>query len=118
MNNAAVIDPYDPRSLLRLGDAWRCRAGLTTLMATLTCGAVLFVLGAASHSAVLPALLGLVSFVVYLFGSTAAGTQFMELATGKPVRGTLLAVMSAPMIVLRSLGLVLTIAAVLLAFML
>lgn len=118
MNNAAAIDPNDPRSLLRLGDAWRCRAGLTTLMATFTCVAVLFVLGAASHSAALTAFLGLVSFVVYLFGSTAAGTQFMELATGKPVRGTLLAVISVPMIVLRSLGLALTIVAVFLAFML
>ncbi len=116
MNTTAAANPGDPYSLLRLGEAWRNRAGLTTLLATFVCVAVLWVLGIASHSAALMALLAFVSFVVYLLGFAAAGTQFMEQAAGNPVNGTLSALMASPMVVLRSLGLVLIIVAVGLAF--
>jgi len=116
MNSVVAAHPNDPYTLLRLGEAWRNRAGLTTLLATFVCVAVLWVLGIASHSAALMALLALVSFVVYLLGFTAAGMQFMEQAAGNAVAGTLSALMASPMIVLRSLGLVLIIVVAWLAF--
>lgn len=104
MNTTIAASPNDPYSLLRIGEAWRNRAGLTTLLATFVCVAVLWVLGVASHSAALMALLALVSFAVYLLGFAAAGTQFMAQAAGNPVGGTLAALLASPLISLRMLG--------------
>lgn len=108
----------DPYSLLRVGEAWRNRAGLVTLLATFVGFGVLLALGGASGSGAIAGLAALVGFVVLLLGMTAAGMQFMEQAAGRPVSGTLAVLAGSPMVLLRSLGLGLIVAVGVLAFVL
>jgi hypothetical protein len=105
--NIVNQNPNDPYSLLRMGEAWRNRPGLVTLLMTfLLCVVVLALAGASAKASFALALLfGLLAFAVYLMGMSAAGIQFMDQAAGRPVGPTLGALMSSPMVVLRSLGL-------------
>ena len=92
-------------SLLRLGDAWRNRAGMTTLLLTFITSAVLAGAGLKSGVAPLLFLLGLLAYLAVLFGISAAGIQFMEQAAGRPVSGVAGALLASPMVVLRMIGL-------------
>lgn len=91
--------------LTRLGEAWRNRQGLLTLLGTYVTMVVLAGLGVASGSGGLAALMMLVAYAVLLLGSAAAGLQFMDQAVGRPVTPTLAALTGSPMVVLRLIGL-------------
>ena len=99
------LNPSSPYSILRIGEAWRNRPGLVTLLITFVSVALLWGIGALSGSPAIIVLLGLVATLLWLLGFTAAGMQFMEQASGRPVSGVAAAFMSSPMIVLRSIGL-------------
>ncbi len=103
-------------TLMQIGLAWRNRAGLTTLLLTLTVVALLLSLGMASGSTVLLVLMGLAGLALYLVGFAAAGMQYMDQASGREVAGTLAAFTAAPMVALRAVGLALAFLLAVLAF--
>ena len=107
--SALNLTPNDPYSLLRMGEAWRNRPGLVTLLVTFPLSVLVLALAATSARAsfALAILFGLLSFAIYLVGISAAGIQFMDQAAGRPVSTTVGALMSSPMVGLRSLGLTL-----------
>lgn len=105
--SAINMNPNDPYSLLRMGEAWRNRPGLVTLLLAFPVSVLALALAGTSARAsfALAILFGLLSFAIYLIGMCAAGIQFMDQAAGRPVSTTMGALMSSPMVALRSLGL-------------
>lgn len=102
--NSMALNPTDPYSLLRVGEAWRNRAGLTTLMITFVVVVLLVLLGSRggiSSSIVMTILAVCVSFA----GFSAAGVEFMDQAAGRPVTPVLAALIGSPMVLLRTVGL-------------
>ena len=102
--SAININPNDPYSLLRIGEAWRNRAGLVTLILTFLLFVLLSGIGASTGIPAFIAVFGLLALVVYMIGICAAGIQFMDQAAGRPVSTTVGALVASPMVVLRSLG--------------
>ena len=100
-------NPNDPYSLLRMGEAWKNRPGLVTLLITFPVSVLVLALAGTSARAsfALVLLFGLLSFAIYVIGMSAAGIQFMDQAAGRPVSTTMGALMASPMVGLRSLGL-------------
>lgn len=107
--SATNLNPNDPYSLLRMGEAWRNRSGLVTLLVTFPLAVLVLALAGTSARAsfALALLFGLLSFAIYMVGICAAGIQFMDQAAGRPVSTTMSALMSSPMVGLRALGLTL-----------
>ncbi len=105
MNTTTSLKAGSSWSLLRLGEAWRNKAGLCTLLVSFVSAAVLTAAGTASGVFAIAALLGLLAFVILILGVNAAGIQFMEQATGRPVSGVAAAFLASPMVALRALGL-------------
>jgi len=105
MNTSTSLKAGPSWSLLRLGEAWRNKAGICTLLASFVGAAVLTAAGTASGVFGIAALLGLLAFVILILGINAAGIQFMEQATGRPVSGVAAAFLASPMVALRTLGL-------------
>jgi hypothetical protein len=103
--NSINMNPNAPYSLLRIGEAWRNRAGLVTLMLTFLLTVLLSGIGASTGQPMLIVVFGLLAFVVYMIGICAAGIQFMDQAAGRPVNATIGALVASPMVVLRNLGL-------------
>lgn len=114
MSSPFNFSPSGPYSLMRIGEAWRNRAGLLTLLCTFVGMAVLFGIGFATGVRVLVALFMLAGYVLMLLGTVTAGHQFMDQARGRPVTATLPAFTASPMVVLRMLGLLLILGGVLL----
>ena len=96
--NIESLRANDPYSLFRMGEAWRNRRGLMTLVITFLVAALFGGLAFSTHVVPLALLLQLIAFF-------AAGIQFMEQANGKPISSTLDALLSSPVLVLRALGL-------------
>jgi hypothetical protein len=105
--NVASLRANDPYSLFRMGEAWRNRRGLLTLVATFLVSALFGGLAFSTHVTPLALLLQLMALFIYFIGISAAGVQFMEQANGRPISSTLDALASSPMLVLRALGLAL-----------
>ena len=105
--NIESLRANDPYSLFRMGEAWRNRRGLTTLVVTFLVASLFGGLAFSTPVVPLAMLLQLVAFFVYFVGISAAGIQFMEQANGKPISSTLDALLSSPVLVLRALGLAL-----------
>jgi hypothetical protein len=118
MSTPFNFSPSGPYSLMRIGEAWRNRAGLLTLLCTFVGMAVLFGVGFATGVPVLVALFMLAGYVLMLLGTVTAGHQFMDQAQGRPVTATLPAFTASPMVVLRMLGLLLILGAALLVWFL
>ncbi len=96
----------DPHSLLRIGEAWRNRAGISTLLITFVVSILLVVLAARGGPKILA--VGATLSVLCLFaGISAAGIQFMDQAAGRPVTSVMSAFLGRPLVLLRSLGLAL-----------
>lgn len=96
--NAALADP---RSLLRVAEAWRNGPALATLFSTFVVVALvgLFCIGYGS-SGTLPFAVAL-GFVLAGFGLTAAGLQFAEQAGGRPISSVTRAFSATPAIAAR-----------------
>lgn len=92
--------------ITRLGEAWRNRQGLLTLLATFVGVAVLIGLGVASGVGALFGLLALAAYALLLLGTATAGQQFMDQAMGREITPIATAMAASPMIVLRLIGLV------------
>ena len=105
--NTISMSPNEPYSVLRIGEAWRNRPGLATLIVTALVGVFLLAVGGAMarSSATLVVLFGGLAFIAYLIGICAAGVQFMDQAARRPVSSISAAFAASPMVVLRSLGL-------------
>lgn len=104
--NASVLNSSDPFSLLRVGEAWRNRPGLTTMLITYVAVALLLSLGSLGGTVTM--VLGIfLGITVAFVGFTAAGIQFMDQAAGRVITPVLTAFIGSPMVVLRGLGLVL-----------
>lgn len=105
--SAINLNPNDPYSLLRMGEAWRNRPGMVTLLVTFPLSVLVFALAVTSARAsfALALLFGLLSFAIDVIGISAAGIQFMDQAAGRKVNSTMGALMSSPMVGLRGLGL-------------
>lgn len=108
MKRSGSADRY---SLMRIGEAWRNPAGLRTVVVTFVALSALLALAGAIRVPVISALINVICILLLLMGSTAAGMQYMEQASGRPVRGTAASLMGSPLVLLRSLGLGLGIAA-------
>lgn len=104
--NSIELNSTDPYSLLRIGEAWRNRPGLTTLLLTFVVIVLLLVLGASAGTGPF-ALTALLAVLFSFAGFSAAGIQFMDQAAGRPVTPVLAAFLGSPMVLLRSLGLTL-----------
>ena len=104
-----TLESSEPFSLLRIGEAWRNRPGLTTLLITFVACALLLVLGAKSGSVGVGLLSVLLTLLLAYAGASAAGGQFMDQAAGRPITPVSVALIGSPLIVLRSLGLTLVI---------
>lgn len=115
VNSQSSAAPYN---LMRLGEAWRNLSGLITLMVTFVVCALLLVLGAKSGSLGIAFLTTLVTLLVAFAGISAAGSQFMDQAAGRPIASVPQALMASPMIVLRTIGLVLLLIVGFVAFLL
>jgi hypothetical protein len=120
---SSIVDATGPYTLLRIGEAWRNRSGLITLVVAFVSsvlvsavGTILTALGMVS--VVLMGLFAFLGWLVLLSGLSAAGIQFMEQAAGKPVRGVISALTASPLIVLRSFGLSIVLGLVFLTFVL
>ncbi|MCM5681711.1 hypothetical protein M8A51_19465 [Schlegelella sp. S2-27] len=118
MSTPFNFSPSGPYSLMRIGEAWRNRPGLLTLLCTFVGMAVLFGIGFATGVPVLVALFMLAGYVLMLLGTVTAGHQFMDQAQGRPITPTLPAFTASPMVVLRMLGLLLILGAALLVWFL
>lgn len=116
--SALNLNPNDPYSLLRIGEAWRNRPGVTTLLITFVAVALLGALGAASGSFGMIPVLGVIAVIVWLLGLTAAGGQFMDQAGDRPVATVMHAFIGSPMVVLRMIGLGIILFFAFLAFLL
>lgn len=103
--SAFNLNPTDPYSLLRIGEAWRNRPGVTTLLVTFVAVALLWSLGLSSRSFGIFVIVGMVATVVWLMGMAGAGGQFMDQAGGRVPAGVLQALSGSPMVVLRMIGL-------------
>lgn len=102
--------------ITRLGEAWRNRQGLFTLLATFVGVAVLIGLGVASGVGALFGLLALAAYALLLLGTATAGQQFMDQAMGRDITPTFTAMAASPMIVLRLIGLVILLGLAVLAW--
>lgn len=105
--NTIRISPNEPYSVLRIGEAWRNRPGLATLIMTALVVVLLLAVGGAMarFSAALVVLFGGLATIAYLVGICAAGVQFMDQAATRPVSSISAAFAASPMVVLRSVGL-------------
>ncbi len=113
--NSNQLNPTDPYSLLRIGEAWRNLDGIVTLLITFTVAVLLVVLGARGGSNILAGAVTLSIFCLFA-GFSAAGIQFMDQAAGRPITPTMSAVLGSPLVLLRSLGLALLFAMVFLVY--
>lgn len=114
--NPISLDPNDRYTLMRIGEAWRNRGGLVTLILTFLMFVLLSGIGASTESRTLFAVFGLIAAVTYLVGICAAGIQFMDQAAGRPVTTTIGALLTSPIVTLRSLGLIVVLLVASLAF--
>lgn len=110
------LNPTDPYSLLRLGEAWRNRSGLTTLLITFVV-VVLWVMLGMGGGVGRVVLTVVIAAVCIFVGLTAAGCQFMDQAAGRAVTPVVPALLASPMVLLRSVGLVILEGIVFLAFL-
>lgn len=108
----------EPRSLLRVADAWRNGRALATLLITFVVVALvgLFCLRYASNATLSFALA--LCLVLAGIGVTAAGSQFAEQADGRPVSSVARALAATPRILLRVLLLTGLLSIVFVAFVL
>lgn len=106
----------DPHSLLRIGEAWRNRSGVSTLLITFVVSVLVVVLAARGGPKILA--VGATLSVLCLFaGISAAGIQFMDQAAGRPVTSVMSAFLGSPFVLLRSLGLALLFLVVFLVYL-
>jgi hypothetical protein len=114
--NSMDLNPTDPYSLLRVGEAWRNRPGLATLMITFVVMVLSLVLGTRGGAGVMVMMI-LLSVLVGFAGFSAAGIQFMDQAGGRPVTPVVAAFIGSPMILLRTVGLVIGLGVAFLAYL-
>lgn len=118
LNELSSTDKY---SLFRVGEAWRNRPGLTTMLITFAVEALLFVIGANSGrifgGQLFLALVMILSLLISFAGISAAGIQFMDQANGRAVTPVLTAILGSPMVILRSFGLALILGVAFLAYL-
>ncbi len=89
---------------------------MMTLLLSFIASAVLIAAGIKSGVGILIFLMVLLGYLVFLFGLNAAGIQFMEQAAGRPVSSVTSALLASPMVVLRTIGLVILLLLVMLVF--
>ena len=103
----AQLSPVTPYNLLRIGEAWRNRPGITTLLIAFVAAALAFVLGVQGGGWTTLTLSALLGLLCLFAGFSAAGVQFMDQAAGRPITGTAAALLGSPLVLARTLGLAL-----------
>lgn len=103
--STAFASSSDPLSIMRIGEAWRNRSGIATLLITFIVMILMWGLVSWSGSLVGLVIAVVCSLIVWLLGLSAAGVQFMEQANGRPVSGMVPAILASPIVVLRMIGL-------------
>jgi hypothetical protein len=102
--NGVELTPNVPCSLVRVGQAWRNRQRLASRLPTFVVVVVLAALGMRGGPG-LAVLMILIAMLGASAGFSAAGIQFMDQATARPVTPVLAAFIGSPMVLPRSLGL-------------
>lgn len=112
-------DPADPScESLAVADAWGNVRALETLLITFAVMAAVGLLVAASAAPVSYPLGAMLAAVLAALGISAAGSQFLEQAAGRPVSSVARALAATPRILLGSLLLIALLVALLAAFVL
>ncbi len=114
--NTSAMNLNDRYSLLRIGEAWRNRPGLTTMLITFVVVALLLALGTNGGVGTFAVAAALGVLTVFA-GFSAAGIQFMDQAAGRLVTPITAALIGSPMVLLRSLGLALLLGVIFLAYL-